>query len=150
MRTGYLRLGRDVACVEIRILRHVEVRRVALLDGGADGIRELRVGPIPRAMISSERALERVWLRYRIAALGKLCGVPGGKRDVRARCNYAGGHRPWIGRDLLVPRESDCRQGALLVLRGRRPGSLAARRISPPGRTHRRWSNSVRPASPRA
>src|SRR5215510_392298 len=28
---------------------------------------------------------------------------------------------------LLVPRGSDCRQGALLVLRGWRPGSLAAR-----------------------
>src|SRR6516165_9037543 len=98
MRTGYRRLGRDVACVEIRILRHVEVRRVALLDGGAAGIRELPVEPIPRAMISSDRAIERVWLLCRLATLCKLRDLPCGKRDVRARCKYHGGHRRWIGR----------------------------------------------------
>src|SRR6516225_3910480 len=40
-------------------------RRVLALkwsEQHADRIRELRVGPIPRAMISSDRAIERVWL----------------------------------------------------------------------------------------
>src|SRR5262249_20235161 len=47
-----------------------------------------------------------------------------GAEVVRAACGPGTVDRSKV---LLVPRGSDCRQGALLVLRGWRPGSLAAR-----------------------
>ena len=54
------RLGREVVWVEIRIFRHVKVRRVTLLDGCSNGVREPGVWPIPRATISRDRAIDRL------------------------------------------------------------------------------------------
>ena len=84
MWAGHRCVGRDIASVEIRVLRHVEVRRVALLDGRTDGVREPRVGPIPRAAISRDRAIDRVRPRRGLAALDKLSELPCRKRDVGA------------------------------------------------------------------
>ena len=78
-------LGREVVGIEIRIFRHIEVRRITFLDGCSNGIREPGVWPIPRATISSDRAIDRLGLRHCLAAVDKATDLPCRQRDIRAR-----------------------------------------------------------------
>jgi hypothetical protein len=68
-------------------------RCVPLLNGRSDGICESGVGPIPRAAISRDRAIDRVGLRRCLTALSKLRDRPCSKSDVRARCEHRSGCR---------------------------------------------------------
>ena len=53
-------LQRDIVGIEIRVFRHVEVRRVTLLDGSSNGVRKPGVWSVPRAPISRNRAAHGV------------------------------------------------------------------------------------------
>jgi hypothetical protein len=77
-------VGRDVTSVEIRVLRQLNVRRIALLNCRRDNIREADVWPIPGATIGGDCAIGRVRLRRRAAALDHLRELPCRNCDIRA------------------------------------------------------------------
>src|SRR6202035_3929375 len=89
----------DIREVEIGVLRHVEIRRVALRNSCPDCIREAVVRLIPRAMIGGDGAMDRIGLevRDRLAALAELRDLPGRNGDVGAWREHRGGNGSALG-----------------------------------------------------
>ena len=73
MRARSERLGREVVWIEVRIFRHVEVRRITLLDGSSNGVREPGVWPFPGATISRDGAMDRIGLRRVALQRSRTC-----------------------------------------------------------------------------
>ena len=69
------------------VRRHLDIRRVILRNRRPDGIRERGVGPVPRAVIGRDGAIDRIALEaWRgLAAFAELGDLARHERDVRAR-----------------------------------------------------------------
>src|SRR6266446_6813464 len=87
------------------------------LNDCSDSVRELGIGPLPRAMIICNAAVD--WIsrnaRRGLAALRELRGLPSGESDVRARGEQSPTARP----STILSDRGGCEShlGALPVLR---------------------------------
>ena len=102
---GLQGVGRDIAGIEIAVLRHVEVRRVALHERRLDGVCEHGVGPFPRATIDCDGAVQRIGLEVWDcrAALGQLRNLSSRKCDVHTWHEHRCGRGPCVIRQASQP-----------------------------------------------
>src|SRR3984893_6878666 len=96
---------RDLAGIEIGVLRRVKVRRVALHDSRLNGFCERGVGPFPRAPKGCDRAIDRVGLEAWecLAVFAELHDLPSSKSYVRAWREHRRGRGSCVRREAGQP-----------------------------------------------